>query len=225
MYRRVPFAIGERYHCFSRGIDKRITFQSEDDCRRFVQLLYLANDTKPIERDNFYHLSHDEIFFRPRSLPIVSIAGYCLMRNHYHLLLHEIVENGTSLFMQKVGTGYTMYFNAKNQRVGNLFVKPFRSKHVGNDEYLCHVLQYIHLNPAETFEHEWKKGRVADRRRLQTRLISYPFSSLMDYFGAERPERAILDPAAFSVLKTNLPPLSSVIDEAATYYAEIEGAF
>ncbi|HEY4516323.1 MAG TPA: transposase [Candidatus Paceibacterota bacterium] len=221
-YRRDPFAVDEWYHCFTRGIDKRTTFESEDDCHRFIQLLYLANDTKPISRDNFYYRSHKDILLLPKNQPIVSIGGYCLMNTHYHLLLREIVENGISRFMQKVGTGYSMYFNAKNQRIGNVFVKPFRSKHVANDIYLRHVPQYIHLNPAEIYEPGWKKGIVANMSALEKRLIDYPFSSLADYHGTIRPERAILDFASFDLLSSGLPKLSKVLKGAADYYADVD---
>lgn len=221
-YRRDPFAVDEWYHCFTRGIDKRVTFASEDDCNRFIQLLYLANDTKPINRNNFDHRAHKDILLLPKNQPIVSIGGYCLMKNHYHLLLREIVENGISQFMQKVGTGYSMYFNAKNQRIGNVFVKPFRSKHVADDIYLRHVLQYIHLNPAEIIEPGWKKGIVEDMRGLERQLTEYPFSSLSDYHGSERPERAILDFAAFDLLSDGLPKLSKVLKGAADYYMDID---
>lgn len=146
------------------------------------------------------------------------------MNNHYHLLLREIAENGISRFMQKVGTGYSMYFNAKNQRIGNVFVKPFRSKHIVDDIYLRHVLQYIHLNPAEIFEPGWKKGIVADMRSLERQLAEYPFSSLVDYHGSTRPELAVLDFAAFDLLSDGLPKLSRVLKGAADYYASIEKA-
>ena len=150
-YRRVPFAVDEWYHCFTRGIDKRTTFEDEDDAARFTELLCLANDTKPIERSNFAHTSHQAILEIPRHQTIVSIGAYYLMGNHYHLLLQEKSEGGISKFMQKVGTGYTMYFNEKNDRIGSLFVGPFRSKHIAQDAYLRRVTQYIHLNPAELF--------------------------------------------------------------------------
>jgi putative transposase len=221
-YRRVPFAIGEWYHCFSRGIDKRIVFVDRDDFRRFQQLLYLANDIAPINRDNFYHRSHDEMFRVPHSKQLVAVGGYCLMRNHPHLLLQELVEGGISKYMHKVGTGYAMYFNVKNQRIGNLMVKPFRSKHVDDDVYLRHVVQYIHLNPAEVFEHGWKKGIVKNDRHLEEKLREYEFSSMMDYFGEMRAERAILDRKAMEMISDGMPPLRTIIRESQAYYEEME---
>ena len=225
-YRRVPFAYGEWYHCYSRGIDKRIVFTDERDAERFTELLYLANDTEPIRRENFYHRKHEAILRIPRTHPIVAIGAYSLMRNHYHLLIQEIEDNGISRFMQKVGTGYSMYFNEKHDRVGNVFVKPFRSKHVSTDTYLYRVAQYIHLNAVEIFEHSWKRGKVSNLISLQRKLEKYPFSSFPDYASdTQRVERNILDESARSVLIDRLPRFSVVLAEMRDYYAELNREF
>ncbi len=221
-YRRTPFAEGEWFHCYSRGIDKRNTFESEEDCKRFIQLLYLANDTKPIERGNFYHLDHREILQLRRTEPIVAIGAYCLMKNHYHLLLKEVADGGISKFMQKVGTGYSMYFNEKYSRIGNLFVRPFRSKHIPTEGYLYRVTQYIHLNPAEIFESEWKKGKVRNIRLLEKQIRTFPFSSLPDYALIARPENAVLDEDSSAFLRSELPPFREILREAREYYAALE---
>lgn len=226
-YRRTPFAIGEWYHCFSRGIDKRVTFENEDDCRRFIQLLYLANDIKPVNRGNFWHIKHGDILQLERESTIVSIGAYCLMGNHYHIVIQEIIDNGISRFMQKLGTGYTMYFNEKNHRVGSLFVGPFRSRHIDTDAYIRRVTQYVHLNPAERIERLWKKGQIKDVGNLEMKLKDYPFSSMPEYYGTDIPriENAILNPEAFSLLRDRLPPLKSVLRDAAAYYADLETEF
>lgn len=224
-HRRVPFAVGEWYHCFTRGIDKRTTFESEDDARRFLQLLYLANDVRPIRRDNFYTTSHQEILLRVRTRPIVSVGAYCQMGNHYHLLLQEIIEGGISAYMQKIGTGYTMYFNEKHDRIGSLFVKPFRSKHIDSDAYLRRVVQYIHLNPAEIFEHGWKRGDAPDNASLRQKLSAYPFSSLPDYLGIKRVERGILDERAMVLLRSGMPDISVLLEEMSEYYQELQDSF
>jgi len=221
-YRRVPFAVDEWYHCFSRGVDKRITFEDAQDFNRFEQLLYLANDTKPIDRNFFPNTAHDDIFSRPREAPLVAVGAYCLMRNHFHLLLQEITDGGITRFMRKLGTGYTMYFNMKNERIGNLFVKPFRSKHIAEDVYLRHVAHYIHLNPAEIFEHGWKQGSVVNIKSLEQDLLDYPHSSFPDYYGVRRPARTILDTAARDLLNDGMPRSKTLLMEAATYYRELK---
>ena len=218
---REPFGEGEWYHCYTRGVDKRKTFLLRDDYRRFVQTMYVANSKSPIHRSDLWYMSHDDFFALPRGESLVAIGGYCIMPNHFHLILQETTEGGISRFMQKIGISYTMYFNEKNERVGNLFVKPFRSKHIPTDSYLRKVIQYIHLNPAEMFETEWKKGRVKQREQLERALRSYQYSSLPFYAGYSRPENALLDSEACDVLQDGLPELSTIIDEAIEYYKEI----
>jgi len=217
-YRRSPFAVGEFFHCYTRGVDKRITFQDNHDYERFLQALYVCNDTSSFDRDSVSDFFHHSILKLDRGVQIVSVVAYCLMPNHYHLVLRENVEGGIVRFMQKVGTMYTMYFNGKNDRIGGLFVGPFRSKHIDSDSYLRKVISYTHLNPAEIFEPGWKDGKVQDLTTLELQLRSYRFSSLQDYYGIIRPERSIIDMNVVRELNDHIPPLHNVILDAAEYY-------
>lgn len=218
---RFPLAIGEWYHCYSRGVDKRNTFVGEKDYKRFIQSVYLSNSSNVIHRSDYNSKTHAEILSLPRSTPIVSIAAYALMPNHFHFLIKEIKSGGITKFMRKLGTSYTMYFNIKNERIGNLFVKPFRSKHINDDRYLKYVTQYVHLNPAELFEPRWKDGVIKDINSLTLRLKKYPHSSFGDYCGLERIEKVILDESVMTMLKDNLPSPSIIIKDAAAYYQKI----
>ena len=215
---REPFALGEWYHCYSRGVDKRRTFQSTSDYRRFIQNLYLTNSDKPIHRSDFQNTTHEHILQIPRGKPLVAIGAFCLMPNHFHLLLQEKTEGGISKFMRSLGTAYAMYFNIKHDRVGNLFVKPFRSRRVEDDRYLRKVAQYIHLNPIEIFEPGWKEGKVVRMSSIGKRLKDYPYSSLPEYMRIQRSEKAILDQEIMDVIADGLPPLSEIIADAADYY-------
>lgn len=123
--------------------------------------------------------------------------------------------------MHKIGTAYTMYFNLKHERIGSLFVKPFRSKHINKDDYFRQVGQYIHLNSVELFEPGWKYGKVRHAKQLEKKLISYPYSSCGDYYGAERLESAILDKKSFESMYDELPPLTKVLEETQAYYQEL----
>src|SRR3954464_6221238 len=111
--RRVAFGVGEWYHCYNRGIEKRITFDDERDYRRFLELLYLANDELPLRRDEIGLRKFEEILTLPRGKKLVSIGAFCLMPNHFHLVLKETSEGGITAFMRKLGTAYTLYFNSK----------------------------------------------------------------------------------------------------------------
>ena len=115
-----------------------------------------------------------------------------------------------------------MYFNIKRERVGGLFVKPFRSKYVGEDLYFKYVAQYIHLNPVELFEPGWKFGKIKNSNTIEARLKKYPFNSLIDYEHMIRPEKAILNATAFELIREGLPPIKKMLGEAAEYYAGLE---
>jgi putative transposase len=144
------------------------------------------------------------------------------MPNHFHFLVQEKEEGGVSNFMQKLGTSFCMYFNNKHDRIGNVFIKPFRSKHILDDRYLGRVKQYIHLNAAELFEPEWKRGKVHNLENLEKHLKEYEYSSIPDYYKSEpRIERNILDPDAINFLREG-PPLVSVLEEAREYYLDLK---
>lgn len=186
-------------------------------------MLYLANSSEPIDFEiiKAKKLTHEELFGISRPKTFVSIGAYCLMKNHPHLVVQEKEEGGITAFMRKLGTAYTMYFNRKHGRIGNLMVKPFRSKHIEDDRYLRRVIQYVHLNPAEVFEYGWKKGKIRNMPELEKRLLGYTFSSLPDYHGSYRPERNIIDKGTYDFFSRNLPKFREVLDEVRDYYAEI----
>ena len=218
MANRVSFAPNEWYHCYSRGVDKRTVFETSNDFERFLQLLYLLNNTNTVHRSDFKKTTTAEVLQISRGKSIVAIGAYCLMPNHFHLLLKENAEDGISRFMRKLGIAYAMYFNIKNERVGNLFVKPFRSKHIINDRYLKRAIQYVHLNAAELFEPGWKAGKVKNTRVLENKLQQYRYSSLPDYYGISRPEQTILDHKTKELFE-DLPPIAAVVDDSIEYYS------
>ena len=218
MTNRDVFAQGEWYHCFNRGVEKRDVFENEYDANRFLMLLYLSNGTKPVHLFNARKPELRKALQEDCGKRIVSIGAYCLMPNHYHLLLKEITEGGITAFMRKLGTAYAMYFNANNERVGNLFLKPFRSRHVKDDRYFQRVLQYIHCNPAELYEPGWKSGKVRNMDTLQKKLVAYPYSSLAGHV-AHEPKNPILSADGFEI--ANQLPLRRMLDESRAYYAEV----
>ena len=116
MSRKIIFSLGENYHIYNRGNDKRVTFQNKTDYDRFIALLYLCNSVKNIRLSDYPKVKLEKLLDIKRGETIVDIGAYCLMPNHFHLLIHEKTENGISKFMQKLLTAYTMYFNKKNER-------------------------------------------------------------------------------------------------------------
>lgn len=216
--RKTPFAVDEWYHCYNRGVDKRVVYQDRYDYYRFLEQLYLANSDTPLRRDDIGKRHFRDILSVPRDNPLVAIGSFCLMPNHYHLVLKEIVEGGITKFMQKLGTGYTMYFNTRYTRTGNLFVKPFRSRHVDTDNYFQYLIHYVHCNPAELFEPKWKTGNVKNINTLIEKLTQYPYSSLSAHENLNAVTRPILNETIFQI--TQKVPVTKMIREANEYYLE-----
>lgn len=180
--RKVELSNEQYYHVYNRGVDKRITFTKKNDYQRFLYLLYACNDTQPLLNSQFYYRGLASIEKRKREM-MVDILSFCLMSNHFHLLLRQRVDNGISKFMQKLGTGYTMYFNTKYQRSGSLFQGTFKAIHIDEETYLTHLTRYIHLNPLELKEPNWKEKGVKNWNESYKFVKSYPWSSFSDYIG------------------------------------------
>lgn len=148
--RKIKFVEGEFYHIFNRGVDKRIIFQDQNDSDRFFQSMKEFNVEEPIGsiyRNSFNRknikLSNPATKSKQR---LVNFICYCLNPNHYHFILEPLVENGIEKFMQKLGTGFTRYFNEKYKRNGVLFQGPFKAVHINTDAQLLHTSAYVNLN-------------------------------------------------------------------------------
>jgi putative transposase len=194
MQRDVPFQDGEIYHVYNRGTNKMEIFNSESDYQRFVQLMYVCNQSQTVQLSV---LSRSErkmgkLFQGERGSPLVSVLAYCLMPNHFHIILRQEVEGGISEFMRKIATGYSMYFNKSSQRTGTLFQGRFKSKHISDTWYLNHIFSYVHLNPVELKFPRWKDNISSTKKGIFPFLSKYMYSSYIDYFVKERNERSVL---------------------------------
>ena len=196
MTRLINFSEGEFYHLYNRGSDKRKIFLSSKDYERFVALLYLCNSNEPVHI-SLQGKNLNELLNVERDSELVDIGVYCIMPNHFHLLVKEKTEKGISRFMQKLTTAYTMYFNIKNDRNGNLFQGVFKATHVNTDEYLKYLFSYIHLNPIKIIESEWKEKGIMDIKKSKKFLESYLYSSYLDYMGKNREMKKILKIKSF----------------------------
>lgn len=111
------------YHVMSRALNKQILFDDESDYLYFLNVL---NDTKK------------ELHFE--------IYAYCLMSNHFHLLIKEKGAD-ISTIMSKIDTKYANYYNNKNGRTGFVFNDRFHSEVVETVKYFLTCIRYIHQNP------------------------------------------------------------------------------
>jgi putative transposase len=134
------FAPGEVFHCYNRGVDKRTVFENQQDYTYFVRMLRHFNTSKVVG-------SLKDIEKIEPVNPPVTILAYCILPNHYHLVVRcNDVEGGLSKFMQRVGGGYTMYFNQRYERSGSLFQGKFKARLVDSDYYLKNILAYVTYN-------------------------------------------------------------------------------
>ena len=143
--RKVKFSEGEFYHIYNRGVDKRPIFLDIEDMNRFHKSMEEFNVEKPIGSifENSF-VKKDKI--GKRASKLVNFVSYCLNPNHYHFILEQVLDNGIEKFLQRLGTGYTKYFNNKYNRSGCLFQGTFKSSHINSNEYLLHVSAYVNLN-------------------------------------------------------------------------------
>lgn len=146
-YRYDDLAPGEVYHVFSRGVEKRKIFLDVYDRRRFLSLLIHCLPQGPSCSFSINKRHKQQNKLTAEGGGLVDLFCYCLMDNHIHLLIRENITGGTSLYMRRLLTSYSQYFNIRRNRSGSLFIHPFRAVLVDQDEQLLHVSRYIHLNP------------------------------------------------------------------------------
>lgn len=190
--RKASFASGEYYHIYNRGTDKRIIFNDKDDYHHFMNLLYAVNSKDRFVfryvHENIYNLNNDKLVY---------IGAYCLMPNHFHLILTQAEEGSISKFMQKLTTAYSMYYNKKYKRNGALFQGKFKSQHAKDDRYFKYLFSYVHLNPVKIIQPDWKEKGIKNRQAMVNFLGSYQYASYLDYLGFKRSENKILNREAF----------------------------
>lgn len=195
--RKAPFASGEYYHLYNRGNSKQKIFHDVEDYGRFVTLLYTCNSENNFKMFLIEGSSDKDPYLWERGEAIVSIGAYCLMPNHFHLLITEKEDSGISKFMQKLSTAYVMYYNNKYARTGSLFEGKFKSEHLSIDRYLKYIFSYIHLNPVKLLQKDWKKVGIKNKMEVIKYLDGYEYSSYFEYMGTERKQNFILNKKAY----------------------------
>ncbi len=147
--RKVSFVEDEYYHIFNRGVDKRSIFIDKQD------LYYFFNRLVDLNTDSTTYISRDirrknsGLVFIDNGIMVkklVSIVAYCLLPNHFHLILKQEVENGISKFIQKLCTSYVVYFNNKYDRSGSLFQGKFKATHISSEFGLPILSTYVNFN-------------------------------------------------------------------------------
>jgi len=158
---------GAFYHVTSRGNERKPVFKSKRDREKFLEYLESASE---------------------RYGAVVHV--YCLMDNHYHLLI-ETPAGNLSQIMQHINSAYTTYFNVKRQRSGHLFQGRYKSILVQADEYAKELSRYIHLNPVRAGmvetpeEYQWSSYMYYAVKKEKPEWLFTDF--ILGYFGEKHP--------------------------------------
>ena len=136
------------YHIYNRGVGRQDIFLERADYQAFLKRLLWVLSIEPVD--------WSQTNLKPLPPEAFSILAYCLMPNHYHILIRQNADIPIGSVVRKAFTSYAAYFNKKYQRVGHLFQDIFKAKLVDSEPYLIKLSAYIHLNPEEksfTYEH------------------------------------------------------------------------
>lgn len=130
------------YHVYNRGVNKRSIFLDAQDYGVFMGMLkrYLGSNAEKDAYNRNY----------PNYGQGVDLLAFCLMPNHFHLLLYQKDDiKAMELLMRSLTTAYTRYFNSKYKRTGHLFQGSYKASRILSDPYLLHISRYIHMNPKD----------------------------------------------------------------------------
>jgi len=169
----------ELYHVLNRGVDKREVVLADEDRVRFLHDLFVFNDQLTVLHPKMLERKEEA---RTRKL-LVHIHAFCLMGNHYHLLVSEAISGGIPLFMKKLNMGYAKYFNDKYQRSGALWQGRYKKILIERDAHFLYIPYYIHLNALDFSMPEWREGKVKNTEKALEYLRNYRWSSHLDYLG------------------------------------------
>lgn len=126
------------YHVYARGASKGVVFNGATDFVFFLGLFdrYLSPKQSVSKEGVVY----------PNYSKDVELLAFCLLPNHFHLLVYQTKEGSLTKLMRSVMTSYSRYFNYKYKRTGSLFESRFKSSRIDTDSYLTHISRYVHLN-------------------------------------------------------------------------------
>lgn len=178
--RLTPLITGQYYHIFNRTIENKKLFIDSGISSLFLQLLsYYRSEKIYCSYSYFRKMPVDaqlqiRMMLQQKKYHKLIILSYCLMPNHFHLLIRQKSDNAVSKFMSDVLNSFTRYFNCMNKRKGPLFLPRFQAKHITSREQLIHVSRYIHLNPY-----------VSNIVRIKA-LSDFTFSSFGEYLNMKK---------------------------------------
>jgi REP element-mobilizing transposase RayT len=147
--RRYKRMVNTTFHVTGHGLDHLQSFGTHRDKRSMIACLQR-------------HLTHERVLDSsrhpyPKHHTRISLLAFCIMDNHYHLILHQHLAGGMAAFMHSALTGYSKYFNAEHARQGPLFRERYAAKPILDHTYAKRAVAYVHLNHEEKlldYEHQ-----------------------------------------------------------------------
>jgi len=160
------------YHCYNRGVEKRDIFLDQKDYTVFLSYLkfYLSPPINP--RGPSPRLSPAQQLSNHNQT--IKLIAYCLMPNHFHIMVQQHTYDTINYFMRSLATKYVRYFNTKHNRIGPLFQGTYKAAHITNEYQFTYLTKYIHRNPLSLPAY-----KESPRRELHT----YQYSSYPNYLG------------------------------------------
>lgn len=181
-YRVKNYKPNNYYHIYNKGIDGRKIFEDDSDYLLFEKLL--EQYTSPLlkwEKGPYKSLKPSTIQ-RLEAMNLhseIKVVAYCLMPDHFHLLVHQKSADGITKLMRRINTGYVMVFNKKRSRSGPLFETNYRAVLVEGQEQLLHMTRFIHLNPVSRIVRRFGPVETV----TGTNPSDYDYSSFSHYIG------------------------------------------
>jgi len=159
------------YHIYNRGINKNNIYKDKVDYKTFLS--YLKFYLTPINlqgQDSGLNVAPSRKL--QNYFDLIDLLCYCLMPNHFHLLVYQTEKEGIGCFMRSLATKYSMYFNKRYKRVGTIFQGTYKAVEVTSEEQLIYLSKYIHRNPLDLPSGFHPEG-----------LEDYKYSSYKNYLG------------------------------------------
>lgn len=212
--RSLVFANDQIYHVFNRGIERRTVFTNTREYQRMLEAVWFYRFRNPkLRLSHYLNLSEAEKRLFTNELKnqalMTDLIAFCLMPNHFHLVLRQKQDNGIRSYVANTVNSYTKYFNIKHKRVGPLFQGIFKAVHVETEEQLLHLTRYVHLNPVTAYLVEMKD------------METYPWSSLAAYLNNQNQKTIFVERKVLKDLGIPLRRYLEFVSDQAGYACDL----
>ncbi len=167
------YEAGGYYHLYNRGVNKRLIFKDQKDYSTFLSYLQFYLTPPTILRGDSsqarFPIAPTKVlknYFKE-----IELLAYCLMPNHFHLMLKQNSDHSIEHLMRSLVTKYVRYFNTKYNRVGHLFQDTYKAVRIIDENQFTYLTKYIHRNPLS----------LPSFKESPRRLGSYKYSSYGNY--------------------------------------------